>query len=253
MVVLVGPYRMEVPGERLWAFRNGVYYEQHMTHWLPLLLQQAESRVFYDVGANYGYHSLLLAPIAVSVHAFEPVSRTRDHLQSALARNQVENVTVHPVALSDHVGSAEIRLYSSSGNNSLYDVDHGINVRQIGTETVTLETMDQQVYDRGLPPPGLIKVDVEGAELFVLRGARRTLREHHPILTLEFEEHFDEAGYSRSDLVAELADAGYALMAMPSSGPLRLLADGDHADNVVAVSTDALDRFQQLAEAPQET
>jgi FkbM family methyltransferase len=254
VVASVGPYRIEVPGDRLWAFRSGVYYEQSMTYWLPLLLQEAASCVFYDVGANYGYYSLLLAPAADSVHAFEPVSRTRAHLESSLVRNHVENVTVYPVALSDHVGSAEIHLYSSSGNNSLYDVDHGIHVRQIGTETVTLDTLDQQVYERGLPPPGLIKIDVEGAELFVLRGARRVLREHHPILTVEFlETLFKKAGYSRSDLVAELADAGYALLAMSSSGPLRLLADGDDADNVVAVSTDALDRLQQLAGASQET
>jgi FkbM family methyltransferase len=252
MVASVGPYRIEVPGDRLWAFRNGVYYEQDMTRWLPLLLQEAASRVFYDVGANYGYYSLLLAPAADSVHAFEPVSRTRAYLKSALARNKVENVTVHPVALSDHVGSAEIRLYSSSGSNSLYDVDHGIHVRQIGTETVTLETLDRQVYDRGLPPPGLIKMDVEGAELFVLRGARRILREHHPILTIEFlDTIFKKAGYSRSDLVAELTDMGYTLMAISSSGPLRVLAEGDDANNVVAVSTDALDRLQQLAGASQ--
>ena len=254
VVAQVGQYRIEVPGDMMWAFRHGFYYEQDMTRWLPLLLQEAASRVFYDVGANYGYYSLLLAPVADSVHAFEPVSRTRAHLESALARNQVGNVTVYPVALSDHVGSAEIRLYSSSGNNSLYDGDGGFFVRQIGTETVTLDTLDRQVYDLGMPPPGLIKMDVEGAELFVLRGAHRILREHHPILTVEFSETlFEKAGYSRSDLVAELADAGYAIMAMPSSGPLRLLANGDDADNVVAVSTDALDRFQQFAGASQET
>lgn len=247
VVAPVGPYLIEVPGDMMWAFRDGVYYEQDMTLWLPLLLQEAASRVFYDIGANYGYYSLLLAPVADSVHAFEPVSRTRARLKSALVRNQVDNVAVYPVALSDHVGSAEIRLYSSSGNNSLYDVDHEIHVRQIGTEAVTLDTLDRQVYDLGLPPPGLIKMDVEGAELFVLRGARRTLREHHPILTVEFiETHFKKAGYSRCDLVAELTDAGYAIMAMSSSGPLRLLTKGDEADNVVAISTDALDRFQRL-------
>jgi FkbM family methyltransferase len=248
VVVQVGSYRMAVPGDMMWAFSGGVYYEREMTHWLPLLLREAPSTVFYDIGANYGYYSLLLAQAADSVHAFEPVSRTRAHLSTALARNQVGNAVVYPVALSDHVGSAQIRLFNSSGNNSLYDVDRAFTVRQTGTESVTLDTLDRYVYEVGLPPPGLIKMDVEGAELFVLRGGRRTLREHHPVLTAEFNEaHFEKAGYSRSDVVAELVDAGYAIMAISPNGPLRLLADDDDADNVLAVDADALDRFMQLA------
>lgn len=249
VVVRVGSYRLEVPGDMMWAFNGGVYYEQEMTRWLPVLLREAPSTVFYDIGANYGYYSLLLGPAADSVHAFEPVSRTRAHLSSALTRNQISNVTVYPVALSDHVGSAQIRLFSSSGNNSLYDVvDRGFTVRQTGTESVALDTLDRHVYELGLPPPGLIKMDVEGAELFVLRGGRRTLREHHPVLTAEFNEtHFEKAGYSRSDVVAELVGAGYAIMAIPRDGTLRLLANGDDADNVLAVDADTLDRFLQLA------
>lgn len=248
LVVQVGLYRMEVPSDMMWAFRGGVYYEKEMTRWLPLLLRQAPSTVFYDIGANYGYYSLLLAPAADSVHAFEPVCRTRALLSSALASNQVKNVEVYPVALSDHVGSAQIRLFSSSGNNSLYDVDSGFSSRQTGTESVTLDTLDRHVYELGLPPPGLIKMDVEGAELFVLRGGRRTLREHRPVLTAEFNEaHYEKAGYSRSDMVAELVGAGYTIMAIPPNGPLRLLADGEDADNVLAVDADALDRFVQLA------
>jgi FkbM family methyltransferase len=248
VVVQVGPYQMEVPGDMMWAFRGGAYYEREMTRWLPLFLREAPSAVFYDIGANYGYYSLLLAPVADSVHAFEPVSQTRAHLSSALATNQVKNVTVYPVALSDHVGSAQVRLFSSSGNNSLYDVvDRGVFIRQTGTESVMLDTLDRHVYERGLPAPGLIKMDVEGAELFVLQGGRRTLREHHPVLTAEFNEtHFEKAGYSRSDVMAELVDAGYAIMAIPPHGPLRLLADDEETDNVLAVGADMLDRFMQL-------
>ncbi len=106
--VQVGWYRMAVPGDMPWAFSGGVYYEQELTHWLPLALREAPGTVFYDIGANYGYYSLLLAQAADSVHAFEPVSRTRAHLISALTRNQVRNVAVYPVALSDHAGSAQI-------------------------------------------------------------------------------------------------------------------------------------------------
>ena len=52
--VQVGSYRMAVPGDMMWAFSGGVYYEQEMTRWLPLLLREAPSTVFYDIGANYG-------------------------------------------------------------------------------------------------------------------------------------------------------------------------------------------------------
>lgn len=251
--ILVGGYRMAVPLDMLWAYRGGAYYEQTMTYWLPRLLRAAPRRVFFDVGANHGYYSLLLADNADAVHAFEPVNATRAALNSNVAHNDITNLTVHDIALSDRRGTAEIRLFSSSGNNSLFDVETGKGVKFEGTQNVPLDTLDRQVYEGGLPVPGLIKVDVEGAELFVIRGARRLLAEHRPILTAEFfGPHFETAGYSPRELLDELTELGYAICGVTDDpGDRRLYERGDFGrvriDNIIAMDEQRLDKVARGA------
>ena len=215
---------MRVPRDMRWAFWGGAYYEHELAYWLERLMSDSRHPVFYDVGANYGYFSLLLAPLAESVHAFEPVTTTRATLERNLADARLQHVVVHDVALSDRGGWADIRLFSSSGNNSLFDVVVGKGVTQTGTQRVRLDTLDHQVYALGLPIPGLIKMDVEGGELQVLRGGSRLLHEHHPIIVLEFfEPHFHRAGYTSQDVIHELASAGYELWAIPEDPDRREL------------------------------
>lgn len=214
--VQVGTSRMVVPEDMRWAFTGGVYYEHALARWLLRLVNISPGGTFYDVGANYGYYSLLLAPRVSHVHAFEPVTSTRTVLARNVASNGIPNVTIHDVGLSDSRGVAEIRLFSSSGNNSLFDVTPGERVRRLGSEVIALETLDSLVHDQGLPAPTLIKVDVEGAELFVIQGARRIIRDHLPTIVAEFHEpHFLKAGYRGDDLVTELTDAGYLVLGIP--------------------------------------
>jgi FkbM family methyltransferase len=239
LTVSAGPYRLRIPEDMRWAFKGGVYYERALAHWLERLMSKAEHKVFFDIGANYGYFTLLLAPHAEAVHAFEPVTATHTRLLATLAENAVPNATVHPLALSDHEGDAEIRLFTSSGNNSLFDVDVGADVRGAGTETVRLDTLDRQVYELGLPAPGLIKIDVEGAELHVLRGGSRVLREHRPPIAMEFyPRHFEKAGYTSADVAAELRDVGYELYEIPDrvGDELRPLEGVPVVPNIVALA-----------------
>lgn len=227
--VQVGGSVMRVPEDMRWAFAGGTYYERTVTEWLQCLVKSAPSNVFYDIGGNYGYYTLLLAPEVEQVHVFEPVSSTLEVLRMNVERNHLNNVTVHGVGLADASGTAEIRLFSSSGNNSLFDVTAGATVRRIGTEAIRLETLDGLVFDHGLPTPGLIKMDVEGAELRVLQGARQVLRQFHPTLIMEFYgPHFEKAGYSSADVVDELLAAGYAIYGVSETADdkrLHKLAD----------------------------
>ena len=210
--VTVGRHRMTVPEDMRWAFAGGRYYERSVPRPLCERINSGPSRVFYDIGANYGYYSLLLAPLANEIHAFEPVRATYAVLEENISRNAgLDHVQLHRHGLAESDGSAEINVFSSSGNNSLFDVVVGDDVSQLGTETIDLRQLDALVAG-GLTPPGLIKMDVEGAELFVLRGARRTLATHLPTLLLEYHEpHFERAGYTGRDVLDELRSHGYVL------------------------------------------
>ncbi len=114
----------------------------------------------FDVGANAGYFSLLLASRCRSVLAFEPDARNAGYLQRHLSINSIGNVEVVQAAVSDEVGMA-----SFSGDSYMGHI-HTEGVRRV--PTVVLD---------GYATPDLIKMDIEGHELRALAGAKRILAE----------------------------------------------------------------------------
>jgi FkbM family methyltransferase len=214
--IRVGKSVMDVPSDMAWSFfEDGTYYEKNVTYWIETLFERLRGRVFYDVGANYGFFSLLLAHRAKRVHAFEPVASTRRFLRKNIRANKLENIDVHAVGLSDQRGKAEIHIYECSGKNSLYPRGNERS-RLLGTEVITLTPLDQLIQRAKLAPPDLIKIDIEGGELAALKGARSVLARHRPALVIEYLDHqFKDAGYRRGDLLDELTRAEYTVYGIP--------------------------------------
>jgi FkbM family methyltransferase len=180
--------------------------------WWDALLASTPDPVVYDVGANLGYYSVRSAQTARAVYSFEPVAATFGALERNVVRNDLDNVTAVRLGLSATKSVGAMNLYSSSGNNSLWrrTLPPGHPLAHVGQELVELFPLDVLVGERGLEAPSLLKVDVEGAELDVLRGARRTLREHRPLVMMECgETTSNDAGYRRDDLVDQLLAQGY--------------------------------------------
>jgi len=134
--------------------------------------------VIYDVGANVGFYSLLAARCvgpSGRVFAFEPVPENLAYLRRHVALNALAQVTVYPIAVSDTC--AHLR-FTRGANRSTGHLD---NSGDLEVKTVTL---DNFVFGQGNPPPQIMKVDVEGAEIRVLCGAQRILEIHRPLLFL---------------------------------------------------------------------
>lgn len=173
--------------------------------------------VFMDVGANLGLFTVLAADAvgpAGRVHAFEPNPERLRSLQRNVAINGLTNVLCSGVALSDHQGTAEFNVVLEGWDaySSLGRTEPGIRSRSIRVETDTLD----DVCDKGGIPPGrlrLVKVDVEGWEEFVLRGAHQTLSgPAAPVVIYEANEPAARRAGSSTDAVAEvLASHGYSL------------------------------------------
>jgi FkbM family methyltransferase len=147
-----------------------------------LVQQLAPGDVFYDVGANVGFFSLLAAKLVGStgrVYCFEPQPSVIAQLRANLDRNGFTNYEVIEAAVADQRGTARLRLGRgdpwSELTARLVDGDGG------GTLAVDVVALD----DLDLPAPRLVKIDVEGAESRVLAGMTRLLREHRPILVIE--------------------------------------------------------------------
>jgi FkbM family methyltransferase len=133
--------------------------------------------VFWDVGANVGFYSLLASKLVGSgkVFAFEPAPRNLSYLRKHLTLNRVRNVEVLAIAVCDKNGSSRFET-EESGLMGHLSGEGGI--------TVPTATLDSLVDDGAVLPPDYVKMDIEGAELLALHGASRTFQRFRPVLFL---------------------------------------------------------------------
>lgn len=154
-----------------------------------------------DIGAWWGPWTYWLARRVVSVDTFEPVPYIADFLKAVTG----PNVTIHNVALSDRSEDAILHVPSSGtgseGRSTLHEPPFD-GATDISVQVVPLDSVS-------LPKRiGFIKVDVEGHEMQVLRGASQTIAEHRPVLLVEVESH-DDRQTRVEDVVDLLAGHGY--------------------------------------------
>jgi FkbM family methyltransferase len=133
--------------------------------------------VFYDIGANVGFYSLLASKLVKcgKVFAFEPLPRNLRYLRRHLELNRTANADVFPLAISDVVGTSFFQE-EETGYMGKLSTDGG--------QTVPTTTLDALVFEQGFAPPDYIKMDIEGAELNALQGAAHCFEQYRPTLFL---------------------------------------------------------------------
>jgi len=135
--------------------------------------------VFVDVGANWGclaLHAASFAGYDGHIHAFEPVPETFSDLSSLVQQAGLEGrVHCHQSALSDRAGEGKMILPDPAQSGWA----------QISEDTSGFQVDLRRFDEMGIAPPKLIKIDVEGHELEVLKGAEATLRSHKPFVVFE--------------------------------------------------------------------
>jgi FkbM family methyltransferase len=182
--------------------------------------------VVLDVGANIGLFTLLAAKAGAQVHAFEPNPPTRERLERNLSLNAfASGVRVHPVALSDHSGTAtlfdDIRRGEGRYNDGVASLSQA-NAAGKGT-SIDLCTLDEVADQTGIDRVDWIKMDIQGAELPALRGARRVLERNRPRLLLELDgECARSFGWDPTDLVRFLGDISYDLVPLEGQNHLAV-------------------------------
>lgn len=193
-------------------YRQG-RYEPHIC---ALLDELAAGAVAVDAGANTGWLTLILSACAGAsgrVYAFEPNAAVRARLEANLALNpHASNVTVLPQALGDHSGTAQLYLPPAdtiTGRASL-----SYHPQDWQPVEVPLTTLDAALPD--LPRLDLLKVDVEGHDLLVLRGALRLISAYHPRILIEYDAaSWHSSGVSYEDLLALLRPMNYEVFQIP--------------------------------------
>jgi FkbM family methyltransferase len=198
--------------------------------------------IFLDVGANHGSYALLAARAVGptgAVFAFEPQPRLADLLRRSFEANGFAHASVEQVACAIRAGTSRFFVPSSnSGAGGMYRMLSAAG-RSTSFDVPTV-SLDAHLADRLPAGRVVMKIDVEGAELVALRGARRLLAERRPPLILEVSPQTATAGGHRiSDVVDLLVSVGYARYAEVDDFPApRLLRDLPEAPqrNVVVLS-----------------
>jgi FkbM family methyltransferase len=190
------------------------FFTDGCQHNLPLQLSRSLIRpgdTVVDIGANVGLWVMGAARRAGpegDVHAFEPVPENFARLTRNLTLNGLDQVTCRQLALSDKCGHAV--FYAATGNNSGLGslTQRKKDDRPMETEVTTL---DDYCEKHAIHRIDLMKVDVEGAELFVFRGTRRLLASMEaPIIMFETDETLTARfGTSSTGIKALLQEHGY--------------------------------------------
>jgi FkbM family methyltransferase len=166
--------------------------------------------VTFDVGANIGYYTLMFAEhvgTSGAVHAFEPTPRLTQRLRENVRLNSFTQVRVNEIAVADTVGTASLHLSCEDPEaNSLFELAAGA-----GHLPVPTNTLDKYVTDVSVTRIDLMKIDCEGSELNVLKGAAALLRSgYSPVILLECNPASLLASGGTVSLLCEfLRDASY--------------------------------------------
>jgi len=188
---------------------HGEEYEAEIGKFMRMFLQEGDT--FIDCGAHVGFFTVLGAELGTKVYAFEPEKTNFKSLKQNIHINGYENTYLFNKAVGDE--NREIDLYvclDNDGGNAFWDISKHpfnkktkLNKKMQKTEMVTLDSV---IND----PVKLIKIDVEGCEFKVLKGAYNLLLKYHPAVILEINDTaLEEMGSSRIEVIRFMNDLNY--------------------------------------------
>lgn len=202
-------------------------FEWEEREWLFSHLKASD--VFYDIGANIGLFTLLASEKCSkgSVVAFEPAKDTYALLdENVKLNNTPKNIQLINAAASDANGTQDIYVLTDGRDawNSMAVKPEEGHYRVDKIDTVNV---DELVAGKKIPAPTVIKIDVEGWELHVLRGLQKTIAAHKPVMLIEFTaENLKAAGESCATLAAYVHSMNYELFGYdPRRRKLRQVTD----------------------------
>ncbi len=190
-------------------------YEHEKQNLFAEMLQ--EGSVVFDIGAHVGFYTLLSSQIVGpkgKAIAFEPLPRNIHYLKEHLRVNQCKNVTVIEAAVVERSG---FTFFEEGSNN------HTGRLSQRGCLEIKAVSLDGLVSKGEIPPPDYMKIDVEGAELLVLSGAKSILNNYHP--TIFLATHGTEVHQQCCNL---LKSSGYELQSINNNSI-------DETDEILAI------------------
>ena len=187
--------------------------------------------VVFDIGAHIGICALPISRVIKEgglYYSFEPAEANRKYLVTHLKMNNIDNVIVVSILVGDKCGNC-VEFYESSSDSGMNSLCQPENKDSIYNKVVKEQiTLDSFVAKNGCIPE-LIKIDVEGAEINVLKGAKSVLREYHPEIIISVHpKHLEILGHSVDELAKEIRGIGYQIYNVDGSQVNGNLQSGEY-------------------------
>lgn len=184
------------------------YFEKDSTNATLHLVKKGD--VVFDIGANIGYYSVLLAKLVGPmgrVFSFEPTNYFCQVLKINIEANNSNNVEILNLGLSDKEQDIEIHIDGPSA--TLHD---SVTAPNTNSEIIKLVSLDDFIKQLGLERLDFIKIDIDGHEPFFFLGAGKTLENFDPIILMEISHlHYLRAGFTAWDFYDFLKSKNYKI------------------------------------------
>jgi FkbM family methyltransferase len=192
----------------LWGFLQNGEYEPAETKLVQSIVKK--DWICFDVGANIGYYTILMAKRCKEVYAFEAEPENYKVLLMNKMANGTKNAYLLERALSEHKGLIPLYLCDKShGMHRTYKSKHCHDV-PIMVKSLRLDDCSQP------DKIDFIKMDIEGSEYQALNGMVKTIEKHHPTMLIEFHPPtLEEAGTKPEDEYNFLVNLGYKITLVP--------------------------------------
>lgn len=193
--------------------------------------------IMIDAGANIGLISLPLSFYFQRIIAFEPIPETYKYLEKNIIHNNITNIDAYNSALGDRLGNIGMKFQGSdtrerdSGHSVVTENIYNLDKPIIPDVTVPITTLDSFAF----PKVDIIKIDVEGYEPFVLKGAIKTIERCKPKLLIEHEwGHIICRNLISADIIKQIRELGYTQInaVFDNNGHYELIKVDDTADHL---------------------
>lgn len=188
--------------------RTNGFFERALLAKLEETATVPKGAIVYDVGANIGNHTVYFSKVlqAKKVVAFEPQAACQDILKANIKLNALKGVKIHDVALGSHAGMVTLsgfKPYNCGGTTFTEDDDGDVRMRNL--DEVVIQEKDKKI--------DFLKIDVEGMQLEVFKGAKNVLTTMKPTIwvelldkderTAETIQFLEQFGYTFQKLAAQ--------------------------------------------------
>ena len=197
---------------RTWIYKRCDFNKIHEENVIDVLAKYLKSsKCFVDVGAHIGYYTFLASKLMSSgnVFSFEMDEINYRLLEKNFKLNKSKNAHIYNLAISDSTGVINYARNSGQPDPTLSSEEKSLDIKN--GESVSIKTVSLDDFFKNIDPkPDIIKIDVEGAEMQVLKGMKQLLKKEDIKIFLEVHpERLSEFGLSVKKVISFLMDRGY--------------------------------------------